>query len=172
MTEAPRYWGFSEKNMNCPYCGNDDLKVLDSRPARDGEAIRRRRECGNCRRRFTTFEGFEKPRLFVVKRDGAREEFERDKVMNSMVIACRKRRVPIEDLHNAIDRIERDLYQEYEDEVPSAVIGEAVMNELQGIDTVAYVRFASVYREFQTINDFREIINAMRAKTPTHQGKG
>ncbi len=153
--------------MRCPYCGYEDLRVLDSRPARDGEAIRRRRECAQCNRRFTTFEALEKARLFVIKRDGTRQEFSRDKVLDSMLIACRKRRVPVEDLQDATTRIERVLRQDYDDEMPSSVIGESVMEELQKIDTVAYVRFASVYREFETVDDFREIIAAMKkARTP------
>lgn len=152
--------------MRCPFCGFDDQKVLDSRPAREGEAIRRRRECLGCGRRFTTFEEPEKPRLFVVKRDGAREEFSRDKCLNSMLIACRKRPVPVEVLRNAAERIERDLSQEFEDEVPTNAIGERVMQELHEIDTVAYVRFASVYREFQRLSDFRAIVDSMREGEP------
>lgn len=111
-----------------------------------------------CGRRFTTFEEPERPRLYVVKRGGGRIEFSREKVLNSMLVACRKRRVPIEDLHAAADRIERDLFQEFEEEAPTAAVGEAVLRELRGIDTVAYIRFASVYREFETVEDFRQII--------------
>jgi transcriptional repressor NrdR len=146
--------------MRCPYCGFIDQKVLDSRPAREGDAIRRRRECVGCGRRFTTFEEPERPRLFVVKRDGTRQEFNRDKCLNSMLLACRKRRIPIEDLREATERIERDLHQVYEEEVASAEIGELVLRELQTLDTVAYIRFASVYREFETKEDFLSIIEA------------
>lgn len=147
--------------MRCPYCGYEDQKVLDSRPARDGEAIRRRRECNDCGRRFTTFEEPERPRLFVVKRGGSREEFNRDKLINSMIIASRKRPVSVDRLRQAADAVERELYQEFEDEVPTTAIGERVMSELRLIDTVAYVRFASVYREFQTVSDFRSIVESV-----------
>lgn len=147
--------------MRCPYCGCDDQKVLDSRPARDGDAIRRRRECNDCGRRFTTFEEPERPRLFVIKRGGSREEFNRDKLINSMIVASRKRPVSVERLRRAADSVERELFQEFEDEVPSTEIGERVMNELRKIDTVAYVRFASVYREFQTVSDFRSIVESV-----------
>jgi transcriptional repressor NrdR len=146
--------------MKCPFCGFADQKVLDSRPAREGEAIRRRRECIGCERRFTTFEAPELPRLFVVKRRGEREEFAREKVLTSMLTACGKRPVPFEVVRDAAERIERDVFQEFEDEVPSTEIGERVMRELMGIDSVAYVRFASVYREFATISDFRKIVDA------------
>src|SRR5688572_15029920 len=118
--------------MRCPFCGHEDQKVLDSRPARDGEAIRRRRECIGCGRRFTTFEAPELPRLFVVKRRGDREEFSRDKVLSSMLTACGKRPVAFEVVREAAERIERDIFQEFEDEVPSTEIGERVMRELKG----------------------------------------
>ena len=144
--------------MKCPYCGFDDQKVLDSRPAREGEAIRRRRECLSCGRRFTTFEAPELPRLFVVKRGGARQEFSREKVLNSMLVACGKRPVPLETLRSAAEKIETDLFQEFIDEVPSTEVGERVMRELKAMDTVAYVRFASVYKEFETIKDFQNIV--------------
>lgn len=147
--------------MRCPFCSYIDQKVLDSRPAREGEAIRRRRECLGCGRRFTTFEEPERPRLFVVKRGGAREEFSREKCLNSMVVACRKRPVPMEALRRAGERIERDVFQEFEDEVPTQAIGERVMRELHEIDRVAYVRFASVYREFESAQDFAEIVQEM-----------
>jgi transcriptional repressor NrdR len=146
--------------MHCPYCGHPEQKVLDSRPARDGEAIRRRRECESCGRRFTTFEEPERPRLFVVKRDGSRVEFSREKVLAGMIVACHKRKVPIEVLREAAELIERDVFQEFVDEVPSTEIGERVIESLRKIDTVAYVRFASVYREFQTVSDFREIVES------------
>ena len=144
--------------MKCPYCGFDDQKVLDSRPAREGEAIRRRRECLSCGRRFTTFEAPELPRLYLVKRGGARQEFSREKVLNSMLVACGKRPVPLETLRAAAERIETDLFQEFVDEVPSTEVGERVMRELKAVDTVAYVRFASVYKQFETIADFQNIV--------------
>lgn len=144
--------------MLCPYCGYDDQKVLDSRAAREGAAIRRRRECLRCERRFTTFEEPEKPRLFVVKRAGGREEFSADKVLNSILLACRKRPIPIECLREAAGRVEQSLFQNFEDEVSSTSIGDAVLKELFQLDEVAYVRFASVYQDFETISDFREIV--------------
>ncbi len=145
--------------MRCPFCGFIDQKVLDSRPALEGDAIRRRRECTACNRRFTTFERPERPRLFVAKRDGTREEFDRDKVLNSMLIACRKRRIPLEDLREAVSHIERALLLDAEEEVSTQAVGERVMRELRGIDPVAYVRFASVYREFETLEDFKSIVD-------------
>ena len=147
--------------MQCPFCGYIDQKVLDSRPARDGEAIRRRRECMGCGRRFTTFEEPERPRLFVIKRGGSRQEFSRDKVLSSMQLACHKRPIHVEALRDASERVERDLFQEFEEEVPSTAIGQRVLQELQAIDTVAYIRFASVYREFNTIEDFKEIVDSV-----------
>ena len=146
--------------MKCPFCGFVDQKVLDSRPAREGEAIRRRRECIGCGRRFTTFEAPELPRLFVVKRRGDREEFSREKVLGSMLTACGKRPVGFDVVRDAAERIERDVFQEFEDEVRSTDIGERVMRELMTIDSIAYVRYASVYREFATISDFRNIVDA------------
>ncbi len=153
--------------MKCPYCGSGEQKVLDSRPARDGEAIRRRRECEACNRRFTTFEAPERPRLFVVKRGGAREEFNREKVLGSMLVACGKRPVPFETVRGASESIEREVFRDFEDEVPSTEVGERVMRHLMEIDTVAYVRFASVYRQFATLSDFRDIVESVHAATPS-----
>ena len=147
--------------MKCPFCGYDDQKVLDSRVAREGEAIRRRRECLSCGRRFTTFEAPERPRLFVVKRGGERQEFSREKVLSSMLVACGKRPVPLETIRAAAERIERDVFQEFEDEVQSTDIGERVMRELGSIDTVAYIRFASVYKDFADLRDFSRIVEAL-----------
>jgi transcriptional repressor NrdR len=147
--------------MKCPYCGHEDQKVLDSRPARDGEAIRRRRECLRCERRFTTFEAPERPRLYVVKRDGTREEFNREKVLGSMLIACGKRPVPVETVREAAEFIERDVFQEFEDEVSSREIGDRVMRALKMIDPIAYVRYASVYKEFSSVEDFRDIVSSV-----------
>jgi transcriptional repressor NrdR len=147
--------------MKCPYCGFADQKVLDSRVAREGDAIRRRRECLSCGRRFTTYEEPERPRLYVVKRSGAREEFDREKMLKSMFIACGKRPVTVETVRDAAARIEHDCFQDFEDEVRSSEIGEHVMKELMGIDTVAYIRFASVYKEFATISDFARIVETV-----------
>jgi transcriptional repressor NrdR len=148
--------------MQCPFCGYIDQKVLDSRPGTDGESIRRRRECVRCSRRFTTFERYERPRLFVVKRDGGRQEFSREKVFESMRVACGKRPVSMETLRESVARIERDLFHEFEDEVNSREIGGRVMRELSSIDTVAYVRFASVYQEFETVSDFAEVVERVQ----------
>jgi transcriptional repressor NrdR len=157
--------------MKCPYCGFCEQKVLDSRPARDEEAIRRRRECLRCGRRFTTFEEPEKPRLFVVKRSGIREEFVRDKVLVGMVTACRKRPVPHEVLRDAAERIERELFDLCEPEILSTEIGERVMVTLLKIDKVAYVRFASVYQEFDSPAEFKEIVDTVRAIERKDQGR-
>ena len=148
--------------MRCPYCGYEDQKVLDSRPARDGDAIRRRRECLRCERRFTTFEEPERPRLLVVKRDGSRADFSRDKVLHSMLLATRKRRIPADVLREAAERVERSLYDQFDEEVPTRAIGDSVLQELAQIDVVAYVRFASVYKEFETLEDFIQLIEEVR----------
>ncbi len=159
---SPKMLGFIPKTMQCPYCGCNDQKVLDSRPGTDGESIRRRRECLQCGRRFTTHERAERQRLFVVKRGGGREEFSRDKVFDSMRIATRKRPVSVDTLQEAALRIEYGLSKAYEDEVTSDEIGNWVMRELASIDTVAYVRFASVYQEFETVKDFAEMVERVQ----------
>lgn len=148
--------------MKCPYCGCDEQRVLDSRPAREDEAIRRRRECTRCNRRFTTFEEPEKPRLFVVKKNGDREEFSREKLVVGLQTACRKRPVSQERIRDAVERVERELFDLCEPEVASSEIGERVMQTLLEIDEVAYVRFASVYRAFQSPREFREIVDQVR----------
>ena len=148
--------------MKCPYCGHLEHRVLDSRPAREGEAVRRRRECEGCNRRFTTFEAPEKPRLFVVKRSSGREEFDREKVLNGLVTACRKRPVALDDLREAALRVERDLFDICDDEVASSEVGDRVMRELYRLDPVAFVRFASVYRGFDDPEEFAETVRRMR----------
>lgn len=150
--------------MKCPYCGHEDQKVLDSRPAREGEAIRRRRECLRCERRFTTFEEPERPRLHVVKRDGTREEFNREKILTSMLIACGKRPVAVDAVREAAELIEFDLYQEFEDEVRSREIGDRVLRALLLLDAVAYLRFASVYLSFDGLEDFVEMVETLRQR--------
>lgn len=147
--------------MTCPYCGNIEQRVLDSRPARDGLAIRRRRECAVCDRRFTTFEEPERPRLFVVKRDGTRQEFDREKILDGLRIACRKRPVSIEALKEIASRIEYDLFQEFEEEVGTGQVGERVLKALFELDSVAWVRFASVYRDFKNVEEFQEIVESV-----------
>ena len=152
--------------MKCPYCGNDDDAVLDSRPLRDGEAIKRRRECKHCDRRFTTFETIEEMQLTVVKkpdRDGhqRREQFDRNKLLRSLRVACQKRPISEETLQTMADDIERALTNRLDKEVPSADIGEMVMEHLRRIDQVAYVRFASVYREFKDIDQFMDELKTL-----------
>ena len=153
--------------MKCPYCGHDDDAVLDSRPLRDGEAIKRRRECKHCGRRFTTFENIEELQLTVVKkpdRDGQhrREPFDRPKLLRSLRVAAQKRPISQEQLESAADDIERTLSNRLDKEVPSADIGEMVMERLRRLDQVAYVRFASVYRQFENATQFRDIVNILR----------
>jgi len=141
--------------MTCPFCGGES-RVIESRPAADEEAVRRRRECQACGRRFTTMERVEVPPLIVVKKDGRREPFNRDKLLTGVLKACEKRPVPMEVIEKLADDIERDLRSSLDREVPSVVIGERVMEALRQIDEVAYVRFASVYRAFKDVNEFRE----------------
>jgi transcriptional repressor NrdR len=142
--------------VRCPECGHQESKVLDSRPTEDGAVIRRRRECLRCEARFTTYEKIEVRPLVVVKKDGRREAFATDKVLRGLVVACEKRPVPTDQLERMAAEVERDLRTRFEREVPSREIGEAVMARLRPIDQVAYVRFASVYRQFQDIERFRE----------------
>jgi transcriptional repressor NrdR len=151
--------------MDCPYCGFPDQKVLDSRPAREGGAIRRRRECAKCEKRFTTFEVPERRCLYIVKRGGTREPFSAEKCVTSMLLASRKRRIPVEKLQAAAGRVEQALLEEFEDEAPSSAVGDLVLAELGQIDIVAYVRFASVYQEFETLSDFELIIEGTRQRT-------
>ncbi|MFZ5650038.1 MAG: transcriptional regulator NrdR [Bacillota bacterium] len=140
--------------MKCPFCGNGDSRVLDSRPAEDGNSIRRRRECGGCARRFTTYERVDEIPLMVVKKDGRREPFDSKKLLSGLSKACQKRPVPMEKLTAAVGHIERDIRNTLEAEVKSREIGEKVMEILLRMDEVAYVRFASVYREFRDVRGF------------------
>ena len=147
--------------MKCPYCNHEDTKVVDSRPVEDGLATRRRRECTKCKKRFTTFEKIENSLLVVVKKDGTREPFDKDKITKGVMNACRKTRVTYEDVQCIADNIERVLSNTMEKEIPSTSIGLLILEELKEIDQVAYVRFASVYREFQSIDTFIEEINKL-----------
>ncbi len=140
--------------MKCPYCGYNDTKVLDSRAVNEGRSIRRRRECLSCGRRFTTKEYVEESPLMVIKRDGRREIFDREKVRHGIQLACNKRPISTEMIENLVDRIESQLRDEYPMEVPAQDIGERVMQALRDLDEIAYVRFASVYRKFQDIEEF------------------
>ena len=150
--------------MRCPYCGSKEDKVLDSREAPDGDSIKRRRECKLCGRRFTTFEQIEEMVVYVVKQSGRREVFDRRKVLHGMEIACKGRPVSRERLEEISQDIERMLYNRQEREIRSGEIGEMVMERLRTLDQVAYVRFASVYRQFEDAAQFREIVNLLRKK--------
>ncbi len=140
--------------MKCPFCEHTDTKVIDSRHTEDGHAIRRRRECEKCNKRFTTYEKIEEVVMMVIKKDGSRETFDRNKVMGGIVKACEKRPVPVSEMEKIVDEIERGLNNMMEKEVSSTFIGELIMDKLKDIDEVAYVRFASVYRQFTDINTF------------------
>ena len=140
--------------MKCPYCAHPESKVVDSRPADEGSSIRRRRECLECRKRFTTYETMESLPLVVIKRDGSRQAFDRNKLLGSMIKACEKRSVSVVTLEKLADEIEQSVQNEMEREIPSTEIGELVMDKLKDVDEVSYVRFASVYRQFKDINTF------------------
>lgn len=147
--------------MRCPFCGHQDDRVLESRTVQSGESIKRRRECQGCGRRFTTYEQTEEPRVMVVKKDGRREPFDRRKIRGGMIVACKKRPVAMDTLESIADAIEREICDAGSREVPSERIGEMVMEALRGIDQVAYVRFASVYRRFEAVGQFREIVDVL-----------
>ena len=140
--------------MKCPYCGCEDSKVIDSRPTDEGERIRRRRECTKCGKRFTRYEIIETVPLIVVKKDGTRESFDRVKLFNGLLRACEKRPVPVEVIEKAVTDIESQLQNSLEKEITSGKIGELAMEKLKDIDEVAYVRFASVYRQFKDVSTF------------------
>lgn len=150
--------------MKCPYCGELESKVIDSRPTEDGEKIRRRRECLRCGKRFTTYEIVETVPLMVIKKDRSRQVFDRQKLLGGMLRACEKRPVSYEMLERAVDNIEQSLLNSYEREVTSIHIGELAMEELKKIDEVAYVRFASVYRQFSDLNTFMNELKEMLSK--------
>lgn len=147
--------------MNCPFCKNNDDKVLDSREIRDGSGIRRRRECSFCGRRFTTYEEVEDLKPLVVKKDQRREPFDRGKILNGMITACEKRPVSAAQLEAAVDEIEREIYDREEKEVLSSELGDLVINKLRQLDRVAYVRFASVYRRFEDVTQFKELVDIL-----------
>jgi len=147
--------------LKCPFCAHLETRVVESRPTDEESAIRRRRECLKCGERFTTYERVEMVPLIVVKKDGTREEFNRDKILQGLITACEKRPVPMSTLENVVTSIERTLRNSLETEVSSQVIGEMVMEALREIDEVAYVRFASVYRQFKDIKRFMEELEAL-----------
>ncbi len=145
--------------MKCPYCGFEESKVIDSRPTDEGERIRRRRECLNCQKRFTTYEIIESLPIIVIKKDKTREPFSREKLLNGLVRACEKRPVSLDTMENIVDEIEASISNSLDREVSTKRIGELVMDKLKAVDEVAYVRFASVYRQFKDINTFMEELN-------------
>ena len=147
--------------MKCPYCGYEESKVIDSRPTDEGERIRRRRECLQCQKRFTTYEIVESLPIIVVKKDKSREQFDRNKLINSMLRACEKRTVSVESVESAVDAIEATLQNSLDREVSSMQIGELAMEQLKNLDQVAYVRFASVYRQFRDINTFMDELSKL-----------
>ncbi len=140
--------------MKCPFCGEIDNKVIDSRLSKDGHAVRRRRECIICTRRFTTYEHIEEVTFMIIKKDGRREVFSREKVRTGIKKACEKRSISVHVIDQFLDELERDLRETGEKEIPSHDLGEKIMTKLHELDDVAYVRFASVYREFKDVNDF------------------
>ena len=142
--------------MRCPYCSHPESKVVDSRPSDEGASIRRRRECLECHKRFTTYETIESLPLVIIKKDGNRQSFDRSKILTSMLKSCEKRSVPVAVLEQIATEIEQTLQNEMDREIPSARVGQLVMEKLKGVDEVAYVRFASVYRQFKDINTFME----------------
>ena len=147
--------------MKCPYCGYPDSKVVDSRPTDEGQSIRRRRECEKCTRRFTTYEKIEEIPLIVVKKDGSRQSFDRMKVMNGIIKACEKRPVPMDEIEKIVSDIEKGLSNLMLKEMDSTIIGEYVMEHLRNLDDVAYVRFASVYRQFTDAESFRREVEKL-----------
>ncbi len=147
--------------MKCPFCDNEDTKVVDSRPIDEGNAIRRRRECEKCGKRFTTYEKVEASIIMVIKKDGSREAFDRNKILNGIVKACEKRPVSMDSIEKVVNDIERGLSNMLEKEVKSTFIGELVMDQLKSLDEVAYVRFASVYRQFKDVNTFIKEIESL-----------
>ena len=150
--------------MKCPYCNEGDTKVIDSRPADDNSSIRRRRQCERCGKRFTTYEKLETMPLMVIKKDNTRESYDRSKLEAGIIHSCHKRPISIQQIKGMIDEIENEIFNKEEKEVPSFVIGELVMKKLQDLDEVAYVRFASVYREFKDVNTFMEEIGKLLKK--------
>jgi|LGOV01.1.fsa_nt_gb transcriptional repressor NrdR len=147
--------------MHCPYCNFTKSKVIDTRPTDDGYVTRRRRECEKCGNRFTTYEKVEKMPIRIIKKDGTRESYDRNKIINGIVIACEKRPVSVNQIEKMVDLIEKELYNLLDNEINSSLIGEKIMEKLKEIDEVAYVRFASVYRQFKDINTFYDELNRM-----------
>ena len=147
--------------MKCPYCSNDNTRVIDSRPADDNSSIRRRRICDDCGKRFTTYEKVETIPLIIIKKDNNREQYDRSKIESGVIRACHKRPVSAAQITHLVDEVEYEIGNLEEKEIPSDIIGELVMNKLKELDAVAYVRFASVYREFKDVNTFMDELKGM-----------
>ncbi len=156
--------------MRCPYCHHNDSKVIDSRDTPDNDGIRRRRECLKCNLRFTTYERVQPVSISIVKKDGRREEYNRQKLLEKIRIACSKRPIPTEAINKAVDEIEVELFRTGESEVPSRAIGELVLNKLRGLDHVAYIRFASVYRDFRDIDSLRAELEQLQGAKASANG--
>jgi transcriptional repressor NrdR len=152
--------------MRCPFCKKHRDKVVDSRAANAGATVRRRRQCLDCSKRFTTYENVEKITLYVIKKDGRRDVFDREKIRKGLLIACKKRQVSLQAIEDVVNRIEIELYEKYDREVKSTKIGDLIMRELKSIDHVAYVRFASVYREFKDVGEFMRELKPMLKANP------
>ena len=150
--------------MKCPFCGHVEDKVIDSRSSNEDKSVRRRRECMKCKKRFTTYEYIEEVPLMVIKKDGRREAFDRNKIISGILKACEKRPVSMEKVEAVVDRVEKDLQKNFDREVKAQVIGELVMDHLHKMDEVAYVRFASVYRQFKDINHFMKELKDLLSK--------
>ena len=150
--------------MKCPYCGHPDTKVIDSRPAEENNAIRRRRACDVCGKRFTTYEKVETIPLIVIKKDNNREQYDRSKIEAGVLRACHKRPISVNQINQLVDEVETEIFNREEKEIPSSLIGELVMDKLKDLEAVAYVRFASVYREFKDVNTFMSELKKMLDK--------
>ncbi|SHH43724.1 transcriptional repressor NrdR [Anaerosphaera aminiphila DSM 21120] len=151
--------------MKCPFCGYPESKVVDSRPTDEGSTIRRRRECIDCKGRFTTYERIEETPIMVIKRDGNRQSFDRNKILNGIIKSCEKRPVSMDDIETAVNNIEKNIQNSLKKEITTTEIGEMVMRELKDLDEVSYVRFASVYRQFKDVKSFfDELEDIMKAK--------
>ena len=150
--------------MKCPFCGHDDTRVIDSRPSEDGSTIRRRRTCEKCQKRFTTYEKIETMPLVVIKKDGSRQPFDREKLIERILRACHKRQTSLQEIEKLADEIENAAFNSFNKEIPTNEIGEKVLMGLWKLDKVAYIRFASVYREFADLDSFLEDLNQMRER--------
>jgi len=148
--------------MKCPFCAHEESSVLESRESEDGEVTRRRRECSKCDKRFTTYERLEGPALTVIKKDGRREPFDRNKVRRGVIRACEKRPITATQIETVVDQVEREMLRKKDNEVESKVIGKAILRRLKNLDKAAYLRFASVYLEFSDINDFAKLITKLK----------